>query len=245
MSSDTSSAGRPTGTRQKVEVPVIDYRNDLGPLGDGPPQLFAPPALLPIPVELIADEEWTPPHPVVVGAHAGAGWRYDCMAVSRRGSVDAGTLEVGVSAASEFCLVGIALDVDPEGRPPRYWWVPAGQVWIERPADDPLRNRRLAQEPPTGPPARMLTRVADADRVIGRHGWLAQARGWMPVVAVSDPWEAEVPDEVKARAGRAGQQLSDVYLNIVTLRSWWTWGAIGALDDDAVSTVEAATVWLE
>lgn len=62
MTSDTDDGGRrfPLGEPQQVHPPAMDYCHDLGPLGDGPTRLFAPPAMLPIPVEMIADNEWAP-----------------------------------------------------------------------------------------------------------------------------------------------------------------------------------------
>ena len=246
MATDTEDGERRAqlGEPQAVHPPAMDVRTDLGALGDGPVQLFAPPALLPVPVELIPDREWAPPHPVVVGTPHAAAWRYACLAVTRRGATDLGTLEIGVSFEGEFALAGIETEVDRDSRPPRYWWLPAAQVWIERPVDDPPRVRSADSAPPDGPPLRMLSRATEAERVIGRHGWLARQAGWVPIVAVTDLWK---PDSrvLESRQPRPWHPSPAPYLNAVLRRAWYRWGVIGDVSPGAVETVQASMVWLE
>lgn len=95
---------------------TFGLRADLGPLPPGFARLCAPPVLLPIPFDLVAEPPG-PGHPVIVGgAGDRAAWRYDCWLVSTRQRDD--RLEVGVSAESEMALAWT--DV-PGDRPPRYW----------------------------------------------------------------------------------------------------------------------------
>jgi hypothetical protein len=219
---------------------TFGLRVDLGPLPPGFARLCAPPVLLPIPFDLVAEPPG-PGHPVIVGAPGPvAAWRYDCWLVSVRTQGE--KLQVGVSSESEMALAWTDL---PGDRPPRYWWVPAEHVWVERPADsDVVPRRPIGDERPSQPPIRALTRVTDADRVIGRYGWLAGPLGWLLVVAVSDPYVAEVPEETRQRLDLPAD-LRDTWVHVLGRREWWQWGAAGILEPDTVAAVPAEAVWLE
>lgn len=240
----SSNADPAAGGRRRLgsfKVDQVDLRPDLGSLKEGPPRLFAPPSLLPIPFDMIA-EDLIPAYPVIIGMGTGerAGWRYDCWMVGKR-KTDAGT-EIAVSPESELALAGVGF---LEGRPPRFSWVPSERVWIERPADD-IPPSLLAQDVPVGPPIRTLSRSLDTDRVIGRYGWLARREGWQLIVVVSDRYETEIDDAVKERAGRAGESVRDTFLHVMGRRAWWRW-AVGAPvdEEEEIAAVVAEGVWLE
>lgn len=223
-----------------ISVRHLDSRGDLGALDIGPPRLFAPPALLPIPIGMIA-EELQPAFPVVVGAGDGeyAAWRYDLWAVSQRETATG--LEIAVSAEYELSHAGME---GWEQRKPRWVWIPADRVWVERPADDmPPKVRPFG--PPLGPPIRTLTRATDADRVIGRYAWLARSYGWALAVAVSDVYDVEVSDAIKAKIGRVGESILEPTVHVMNRRTWWRWPVGDPVEDDDVAAVAAEGVWLE